>query len=73
MTKFTLTMQGGKKGLLVNSNNLCKAVNEADVRMTGQNGKTYNTKPRGRQHLQEEGKKKPQAQERGEAPAQSQD
>ncbi len=45
VTKFTLSMQGGKKGLLVNSKNLCKGVNKADVRMTGQNGKTYNTKP----------------------------
>ncbi len=42
---FTLSMQGGKKGLLVNSTNLCKSTNRADVRMTGQNGKTYNSKP----------------------------
>jgi hypothetical protein len=45
VTKFTLQMQGGKKSLLVNSKNLCKSVNRADVRMTGQNGKTYNSKP----------------------------
>jgi hypothetical protein len=45
VTQFTLSMQGGKKGLLVNSKNLCKGVNRADVRMTGQNGKTYNYKP----------------------------
>jgi hypothetical protein len=45
VTKFTLSMQGGKKGLLVNSRNLCKGVNRAGVRLTGQNGKTYNTKP----------------------------
>ncbi len=42
---FTLSMQGGKKGLLVNSTNLCKGSHRADVRMTGQNGKTYNSKP----------------------------
>jgi uncharacterized repeat protein (TIGR01451 family) len=45
VTKFTLSMQGGKKGLLVNSMNLCKATNRADVRMTGQNGKRFNSKP----------------------------
>ncbi|HET6997127.1 MAG TPA: hypothetical protein VFI03_00930 [Solirubrobacterales bacterium] len=45
VTKFTLSMQGGKKGLLVNSRNLCKAPSRADVRMTGQNGKRYSSKP----------------------------
>jgi hypothetical protein len=39
VTKFVLTMQGGKKGLVVNSRNLCAAKNRADVRFTGQNGK----------------------------------
>jgi hypothetical protein len=38
VSKFTLTMQGGRKGLLVNSTNLCKAINRATVRMRGQNG-----------------------------------
>jgi len=45
VSTFTLSMQGGKKGLLVNSTNLCKGSHKADVRMTGQNGKTYNSKP----------------------------
>ncbi|HEX5714350.1 MAG TPA: hypothetical protein VFX85_13655, partial [Solirubrobacterales bacterium] len=45
VTQFTLQMQGGKKGLLVNSRNLCKAPARADVRMVGQNGKRSNTKP----------------------------
>jgi hypothetical protein len=45
VSKFTLSMQGGKKGLLVNSRNLCKGANRADVRMVGQNGKTHDTKP----------------------------
>jgi hypothetical protein len=35
---FTLTLQGGKKGLLVNSRNLCASVNRATVKFTGQNG-----------------------------------
>jgi hypothetical protein len=41
VTKFTLTMQGGKKGLLVNSTNLCKSTNRAIVDFTGQNGKKH--------------------------------
>jgi hypothetical protein len=45
VSTFTLSMQGGKKGLLVNSQNLCKSVNRADVRMVGQNGKAANSKP----------------------------
>lgn len=44
VSTFTLSMQGGKKGLLVNSKNLCKSVNRADVRMTGQNGKRFNSR-----------------------------
>jgi hypothetical protein len=45
VTKFTLEMQGGKKGLLVNSTNLCKSTNRAISHFTGQNGKVYDTKP----------------------------
>jgi hypothetical protein len=45
VTKFTLKMQGGKKGLLVNSRNLCKGRNFADVRMVGQNGKLAKSNP----------------------------
>ena len=45
VSKFTLTMQGGKKGLLVNSTNLCKSTNKATVDLTAQNGKTYDTEP----------------------------
>ncbi len=38
MTKFVLTLKGGKKGLLENSKNLCKQViGKAEVRMTAQN------------------------------------
>jgi hypothetical protein len=41
-------MSGGKKGLLVNSENLCspKARRDAIVRLTGQNGKVHSFKPR---------------------------
>jgi hypothetical protein len=45
VTKFTLKMQGGKKGLLVNSRNLCKAPGRADVKLGAQNGKTSTTHP----------------------------
>lgn len=39
VTKFVLKMQGGKKGLLVNSTNICKGKNRAIADFTGQNGK----------------------------------
>jgi hypothetical protein len=39
VTRFTLTMQGGKKGLIVNSTNLCRSTNRAIADFTGQNGK----------------------------------
>jgi hypothetical protein len=40
VTSFTLSMMGGKKGLLVNSENLCAATDRATARFRGQNGKT---------------------------------
>jgi hypothetical protein len=46
--KFTLKMQGGKKGLLINSANLCKlkpSQTKATVLMEGQNGKAWDTHP----------------------------
>ena len=47
VTRFTLRMQGGKKGLLVNSRNLCrKGAGRARVRMVGQNGKDVRTRPK---------------------------
>ncbi|HSS43379.1 MAG TPA: hypothetical protein VLK37_12615 [Solirubrobacterales bacterium] len=45
VTKFVLTMKGGKKSLLVNSRNLCISPARAKVRMVGQNGKRHNEKP----------------------------
>jgi hypothetical protein len=46
VSKVILTMRGGKKGLLVNSRNLCKAPSFADVKLDGQNGKTADQRPR---------------------------
>jgi hypothetical protein len=45
VSKFVLRMQGGKKGLLVNSTSLCQEAQKATVRMTGQNGKVHNISP----------------------------
>jgi hypothetical protein len=38
VTKFVLDMAGGKKGLLVNSGNLCKSNKMAEQTLVGQNG-----------------------------------
>jgi hypothetical protein len=43
---FTLRMQGGKKGLFVNSRNLCLKPARADVKFFGQNGKVAKSKPK---------------------------
>lgn len=45
VSKFVLRMKGGKKGLLVNSRNLCKAPSRVQVRMIGQNGMRHNIRP----------------------------
>ncbi len=45
VSSFVLEMQGGKKGLFVNSTNLCKGAHKAESNFTGQNGKVFNTKP----------------------------
>ncbi len=45
VSKFILTMQGGKKGLVINSRNLCAGKNKADAVFDGQNGKPYDFKP----------------------------
>ncbi len=45
VSSFELQMQGGKKGLIVNSRDLCKTKNRAEVRLTGQNGKRAESRP----------------------------
>lgn len=45
VSKFVLTMQGGKKGLIVNSTDLCKGTHRAIADFTAQNGKVSNTRP----------------------------
>ncbi len=45
VSKFILTMQGGKKGLVVNSRNLCAGKNRASAQFTGQNGAPHDFRP----------------------------
>lgn len=45
VTKFTLTQHGGKKGLLINSRDICAAKYRATVKLTGHNGMTRNFRP----------------------------
>jgi hypothetical protein len=45
VSKFVLNMLGGKKGLLANNTNLCKAKPHAEAALTGQNGKAYESQP----------------------------
>lgn len=45
VTKFALEMQGGKKGLVVNSRNLCSHKSHASAEVVGQNGKLTELKP----------------------------
>jgi hypothetical protein len=45
VTEFRLEMQGGRKGLLINSRNLCRSVNRATVELEGQNGKRLQSRP----------------------------
>ena len=45
ISKVILTMQGAKKGLIVNSRNLCRARGKAKAQLDGQNGKAHDFKP----------------------------
>ena len=45
VSTFTLKMQGGKKGLLVNSRNICKSTAKATAKFTAQNGRTASLRP----------------------------
>jgi hypothetical protein len=44
-SKFTLTLKGGKRGLLVNSRNICKGENRATAIFTAQSGKVSDLRP----------------------------
>jgi len=45
VTSFVLEMQGGRKGLLQNSTNLCAKPNRATVKFTAHNGRVANLRP----------------------------
>jgi len=45
VSKFILNLFGGKKGLIVNSENLCVKKHRAKVSFKGQNGRVLNTRP----------------------------
>lgn len=45
VSKFVLEMQGGKKGLLVNSTNICRKPQRAKVTFKGQNGMSRGSNP----------------------------
>lgn len=42
VTKVVLSMQGGKKGLLENSTDICRGRHQATVKMKGHNGRLHN-------------------------------
>jgi hypothetical protein len=58
VTKFVLRMAGGRKGLIQNSADLCRANGKARVRMTGQNGKRRSLRPVLKADCGKKGKKK---------------
>jgi hypothetical protein len=45
LTKVIVEMQGGKKGLIVNSRNLCTHKSRAKAEFTGHNGRRYEERP----------------------------
>ncbi len=45
VSSFDIALAGGKKGLFVNSTNLCKRKHRAKANFIGQNGKASNSKP----------------------------
>jgi hypothetical protein len=45
VSSFTLSMQGGKKGLLENSTDICKSPQRVSVKAEGQNGRRFNSNP----------------------------
>jgi hypothetical protein len=66
--KFVLTIRGGKKrGLLVNSTNLCARKYKVIARFTGQNGKKANQRPKLRTPCKKHHKGKGKAHAKGKA------
>ncbi len=57
VTSFDIELEGGQKGLFVNSRNLCAKKYRALAGFTGQNGKTYTSKPVLKVKCKKKGKK----------------
>jgi hypothetical protein len=64
-TKLTLQLQGGKKGLLVNSRNICNSTNRADADYTAHNGLGYAIEPVLKAKCKKANKSKPRKGKRG--------
>lgn len=64
VSKFVLNMQGGKKGLLVNSTNLCAATNRAKVKLVAHNGMSTRLAPPLKSSCAKQGRKTSQKQRR---------
>jgi hypothetical protein len=45
LTKFVLSMQGGRKGLLINSRDTCASTYKATVELEGHNGMEFDSRP----------------------------
>jgi hypothetical protein len=58
VSRFELKLSGGKKGLLINSKDLCKVSDQAKFQLTGQNGATHDTEPKVQVRCGKKGKKK---------------
>jgi hypothetical protein len=65
VTKFVLTLPGGKHGLLVASTNLCRKPVRAIVQLKGQNGKKANRKTKVRTPCGKSSKKKSKGKHKG--------
>ncbi len=46
VSKFVMTMNGGKRGILVNSTDLCRSKERGVAKFTGQNGKRSTSRPK---------------------------
>jgi hypothetical protein len=59
VTKFTLSLPAGKKGLLENSTNICKGKHRANATFTAHNGKVLVLKPELKARCKAKGRKGP--------------
>ncbi len=58
VSKFVLEMRGGRKGLLINSTNLCAKPNYAAAKLNGQNGKLHDFRVQLKNDCGKSGRKK---------------